>query len=178
MRQRLLVVSLVPSSVLGGFLKEVQSGYRGEEIAVLAGAPPHGCNTDCAANCEMIDWKSQGGLRLVAELRRRRFDRAVVLHGGDQYATRAYWRGAAVALVSGARERAFREAGRSGESGTAVALVGGAGRAALQMVEEMCVAAIGVLLLAPLLVAIGVTDLTEALAGGHPGRSAAGPRKR
>jgi hypothetical protein len=159
----LLTVGLVPPEALAVALGELRLRHPGAEITALLGARTARDGTEWAASDEVIDWRSMNPLALLREVRRRRFHRALLLHGPDQYATRAYWRAATLLLTSGAREKVFREFGRRGEGGPVSGIIGGLLKGAVQMIEEAYVAAMGVLLLVPLLIGMAVVDLTEAL---------------
>jgi hypothetical protein len=99
----------------------------------------------------------------------------VVIHGRDQYASRAYWKAVGLAIGSRARRKAFWEDGRPAERGAARAVLLGALRAGVQAVEEAYVAGMGLVVLAPVVIAAAATDLSEALAGK---RGAGPPAKR
>lgn len=171
----MLVVSLVPLEVLARAVGELRKRDARAEVTTLVGtaevvAAGAGVGAD-----EVLRWHGAGGGGLLARIRGRGFDRLLVAHGGDQYASRAYWKAIALALASRAREKGFWEESSGRERGLAEAvMVGGVG-AAIQVVQETFVAGMGALVLMPMLIGAAVTDLGEALLGR---RAAGGPARR
>ena len=175
MGERVLVVSLAPREVLARAVGELRRRDPEVKVTALLGtAGGEGGHAGVEVD-EILDWHAASGRRVVAEVRERRFDLMLVIHGGDQYASRAYWKAVGLAMGSRARRKAFWEEGRPAERGLPGATLLGVVRAGVQVVEEAYVAGIGVAVLAPVLIAVAVTDLSEALAGK---RGAGPPVKR
>ena len=160
MGSHLLALRLVPPDVFERLLRDLRGRYPQARVTAVAGGEAPGAD-------DVIDWRDIRGLALVRKLRELRPDLVVVAHGRDHYATRAYWKAALLALASGARARAFCE---EGDLRRSYGLLTGAARALWQLAQELCAAAIGLLVFGPLLLMAALTDLTEALAG-VPGRS-------
>ena len=188
MGPRVLLISLVPPAVLARMLQSLRASLPEGHMTALLGAPDAAPSRASARPDELLDWRRLGGRALVAELRRRHLDLVVVAHGGDHCLTCSYWKALALALCSGARAKLLCEEGRLSSQVTRLAhhpstwagllaptsLLGrSAAGAALLAAQEAYVAATGLLLLAPVLLGIVITDLTEALSGG---RSAGGAR--
>ncbi len=155
MARSVLALRLVPTEVFGRLLAELRQTYPDTRIVAVA------TSEETAGADEVIDWRHARPRSLAAELRRRRFDLAVVAHGRDQYATRAYWKAVLLAAIARARETVLCEDGllrrRHG-----IAL--GAIRAALQTLQEFYAGATAGVVLLPLILLVAVADLTEALA--------------
>jgi len=175
MALRVLVVSLAPREVFARAVGELRRRHPEAEVTALFGTAGVEAGHAGVEVEEAIDWHAATGRRLLAEVRRRRFDLMVVIHGRDQYASRGYWKAVGLAAGSRARRKAFWEEGRPAEWGLPRAALLGALRAGVQVVEEAYAAGMGLVVLAPVLIAAAVTDLSEALAGK---RGAGGPRKR
>jgi len=165
MGPRVLALCLVPPDVFARLIEELRARHPESQIAALVGTTASGGAPSLADVDEVLDWRSLGRRALLAEVRKRRFDLLVVAHGRDQYATCGYWKALGLALVSQARAKVFSEDGRWGERGATSAVIGGVANAALQVIQEICVAGLGLLVLLWVLVGVAVTDLTEALAG-------------
>ena len=161
MGAQVLLISIVPTEALETAIWALKTRYPGVRVTALVGAvPPR--NAD-----EVIAWPGLGVRRLRTELRRRQFTVAAVVHGGDQYLRRGFWKAVLVALLSGAQGKALvRPPGRRAIrplSGPELLLAGAAGVAG-RLLAEACV----VLLMAPLLLILAgivATDLSEALSG-------------
>jgi hypothetical protein len=164
---RALVISLVPPEVLAALVAEVRRQDADAEVTVLAAGPVSGVADSC------LSWQAIGRKALLAELSRRRFDRALIAHGRDQYTRLALWQALVVALLSRARRVALCEDGVLGADTGSFRAVARALRGALaRSLVEAYVLAVGVLLL-PVLVGIMVTDVAQAITGGRrPGRRA------
>jgi len=178
MAPRTLAVSLLSPEALAGPVRELRDRHPGE-IVLLAGL----CSEEGAAldgiGDEVLSWRSQRPRDLVRDLRRRRFSRAVLAHSRDQHATRAYWRGIALVLASGAKQKVFLELESRSERGVVGAVFAGALSICLEVLGRVSVAALGALLFALVTGAAAATDASEALAGrGAPGRSARPKRTR
>ena len=172
---RVLMVSLVPREVLARAVAELRRRHPEAEVTALLGtAGVEGGHAGVEAD-EILDWHAATRGRLLAEVRERRFDLMLLIHGRDQYASRTYWKAVGLAIGSRARRKAFWEDGRPADRGLPGAALLGALRAGVQVVEEAYVAGMGVAVLAPVLIAVAVTDLSEALAGK---RGAGPPVKR
>jgi hypothetical protein len=161
MEARALLISIVPTEALEAAIEALKSRYPGAQVtALVASEPPRNAE-------EVIAWGGMGARGVVRELRRREFVVAAVVHGGDQYLHRAFWKAALVAAISGARGKALLEAEAGGEirpiSGSELLLAGVAGAGA-RVITEACVALLALPLLL-ILAGIVVTDLTERLVG-------------
>ena len=156
MASRIIALRLVPPDVFERLLRDLRARHPQAEITAVTG--------DEAGTADgAVDWHTVRGLPLVKKLRGVRPDLAVVAHGRDHYATRAYWKAAFLALASGARARAFCE---EGDLRRAHGLISGAARALWQLAQELCVGALAAMLFCPVLLMTALTDLTEGLAGG------------
>ncbi len=155
MPRRLLAIRLVPTDAFTRLLQELRRGEPDAEVAALA-ASDHIDGAD-----EVIDWRREGGRRLAAELRRRRFDVAVLAHGQDHYATHAYWKAVLLLWLAGARQSILCEEGLLDRR---YSFLAGVGRAVRQAFQELCAGAFALLVLLPVIPLAGVVDLTEALA--------------
>ncbi len=171
---RILAISLVPPETFARILRAVRDQYPEGELVALLGSEGRYDSAD-----EVMLWRSSGARRLIKELRRRRPDLVVVAHGGDQCLTRAYWKAVLLALLAGARQQLlWRDTCRVGMSlharrqgatpavracSKAGFVLRAAGQAVAQLAAEAYVAATG-LLLAPILAAVAITDITEYLA--------------
>ncbi len=178
MASRLLAISLVPTDVFARLLAQLRADHPHARVTALVGHTVGRAAHPLENADEVLDWRSRRAASLVGDLRRRGFDLAVVAHGGDQYATRAYWKAVALSLTSRARERVFREDETGVERGALRAVVGGAALGLVQTVEELYAGAAGLVLLLPLVVAVAATDLSEALVWGRCGRTGERPRER
>lgn len=172
---RVLVVSLAPREVFARAVGELRRRHPEAEVTVLLGTAGGEAGHAAVEVDEAVDWHAASGRRVLAEVRGRRFDLMLVIHGRDQYASRTYWKAVGLAASSRARRKAFWEDGRPAERGVARAALLGALRAGVQVVEEAYVAGMGLVVLAPVLIAAAVTDLSEALGGK---RGAGPPVKR
>ncbi len=161
MARRVLALRLVPTEVFGRLLVELRQTHPDTSIVAVA------ASDERAGADEVIDWRHARPRSLAAELRRRRFDLAVVAHGRDQYATRAYWKAVLLAAIARARETVLCEDGLLARR-HGVGL--GAARAVLQMLQELYAGGMALMVLLPLMLLAGAADLTEALAA-----RAAGP---
>jgi hypothetical protein len=174
--ESILAVGLVPPAALAAVVRQLRAEHPGARIASLATGRGEDDAVPCTRADEVIDWQRRGARGLLADVRRQGFDRVVLVHGPDQYATSGYWKAATLVLLSGCRAKTFREFGRPRESGALGGVVGGAAKAAIQILEEAFVLAIGVLLFTPLVGATALADLTEFLARGRSGRRASLPQ--
>jgi hypothetical protein len=163
MERRLLAVQLVPADVFARLLCRLREENPRAHITAVA-ASEHIAEADAT-----LDWRRTSGGRLAAELRRRRFDVAVLAHGRDHYTTRAYWKAVLLVRLARAREVLLCEEGRLDRQHGFLASTG---RAVLQALEELYAAAFALLILLPLLLAAAATDLTEAAASGAAGGAA------
>ena len=175
MALRVLVVSLAPREVFARAVGELRRRHPEAEVTALLGTAGGEGGHAGAEVDEAIDWHARSRQSLVAEVRRQGFDLMVVIHGSDQYASRAYWKAVGLAASSRARRKAFWEEGHPSGRGLPGAAVLGALRAGAQVVEEAYAAGVGLVVLLPVVIAAAVTDLSEALAGK---RGAGGPAKR
>jgi len=175
MGERVLVVSLAPREVFARAVGELRRRDPEATVTALLGTAGGEAGHVVVEADEILDWHAATGRRVLAEVRERRFDLMLVIHGRDQYASRAYWKAVGLAMGCRARRKTFWEDGRPAERGVARATLLGALRAGVQVVEEAYVAGMGVVVLAPVLIAAAVTDLSEALAGK---RGAGPPVKR
>jgi hypothetical protein len=175
MGARVLVVSLVPREVLARAVGELRERDPKAEVTALVGTAEAVAAGAGSGADEVLRWHGVGGGGLPARIRGRGFDRLLVVHGGDQYASRAYWKAVALTLASRAREKGFWEESSGRERGLAEAVMAGGGGAAIQLVQEAYVAGMGTLVLVPMLIGVAVTDLGEALLGR---RAAGGPARR
>lgn len=192
MGPRVLVLSLVPPAVLEQTLRHLREWLPEARVTALVGADEFAPQCAVSRSDEILHWRYPGGRALLAEVRRRRFDLMIVAHGRDQYLSGTYWKAVALALGSDARAKLFCEEGKlsgrdlqmhdlmgtwAGIRTAAAVLMRGAARAAVQTAEEAYVAGMGVLLLAPVLVGIMLTDMTEAVSRGRPAGGARGREK-
>ncbi len=190
MGPRVLMVSLAPRAVLAQTLGSLRAALPKAHIAALVGPPEATPSRALPQPDELLDWRRLGGRALVAELRKRHLDLVLVVHGADHYLTRPYWKAVVLALCSGARAKLLCQEGKLSSQVARLAertgawaglhtsvslLIQSTARAALLAAQEAYVAAMGLLLLAPVLLGIIVTDLTEALSRG---RSAGAERGR
>jgi hypothetical protein len=161
MAGRLLVISIVPTEALEAAISALKSRYPGVQVTALVGSEPPR-NAD-----ESLAWGALGARGVRAELRRREFEIAAVVHGGDQYLHRAFWKATLVAAVSGAPGKALVRAPAEGAmmplSGPEMMATGAVGAAAM-VATEAWVALLALPLLL-ILTGIAVTDLSEALVG-------------
>ncbi len=171
----MLVVSLAPREVFARAVAELRRRNPDAKVTALSGTAGGEAGHAGVEADETLDWHATSGRRLLAEMRERRFDLMLVIHGRDQYASRTYWKAVGLAASSRARRKAFWEDGRPAERGLPGAALLGALRAGVQVVEEAYVAGMGLVVLAPVLIAAAVTDLSEALGGK---RGAGPPVKR
>lgn len=160
MARRVLALRLVPPEVFARLLVQLRRTHPDTSILAVA------ASDETAGADEVIDWRQARPRRLAAELRRRRFDLAVVAHGRDQYATRAYWKAVLLTAIARARETVLCEDGLLAHR-HGVGL--GAARAVLQMLQELYAGAMALMVLLPLVLLAGAADLTEALAEGAAG---------
>jgi hypothetical protein len=149
---RVLAVRLVPEDVFARLLRSLRTQHPEAHITALA------ASEDIAEADETLDWRRAGRREVAAKLRGQHFDTAVLAHGADHYAARAYWRAVLLVRLSGAREVLLCEEGRLDRS---YSLLAGAGRALLQLLQEICAAGFALAILAPVLVAAGLSDLTQ-----------------
>lgn len=162
MVSRILVISVVPEGPLAALVADLKARYPSASITALVGAEPTGAAS--RASAEFLLWGSLPARRLIGELRGRRFDRAVVAHGGDQCLSRSYWKAVAVALLCGGRRAVLCEDGKLTRSAPAA---GAGGRAAVQLAGEAYVACVGLMLLGVVLLGVVLVEVTEGLAGGR-----------
>jgi hypothetical protein len=163
MERRVLAVRLVPADVFARLLHKLREENPGAHITAVA-ASQHIAEADAT-----LDWRRTSGGRLAAELRRHHFDTAVVAHGRDHYATRAYWTAVLLVRLVRAREVLLCEEGRLDRQH---GFLPSMGRAVLQVLEELYAAAFALLILLPLLLAAAITDLIEAATSAPAGGAA------
>jgi hypothetical protein len=175
---RILAVALAAPRAFEAMLAELRRRYPGATLVALTGqADRAGRRGDGAAD-EYLTWRSLGLRELSADLARRRFDLVIVAHGRDYYATRVYWKGLALALLSRAPGKLFCEDATlpatlvplarlttpgAGVAALVRAAAVGAAKTAVRAGVEVYVGGAGLLLL-PLLAGIALVDGTEALA--------------
>jgi len=167
MAQRLLALRLMPADEFERLLGALRARYPGAEIVALSGAG------EVPEADETIDWRARPRADLLADLRRRDFDLAVVAHGRDQYASRAYWKALALASASGAKARLLCQ---DGDLARCHGLAFGLWRAAVHITQEICAGVLALLLLLPVLLAISLSDIVEPLLERVAGQKA-GQRK-
>jgi hypothetical protein len=178
MRARTLAVSLLSPEALEGFIRGLRDRHPGQ-VVLLAGLYSEDGAASGGVGDEVLSWRSQQPRDLVRDLRRRRFSRAVLAHSRDQHATRAYWKGIALVLASGAKQKVFLELESRSERGIVGAVVAGALSVSLEVLGRFSVAALGALLFTIVTAAVAVTDASEVLVGREvPSRSAKRGRKR
>lgn len=175
MGERVLVVSLAPREVLARAVGELRRRDPEAKVTALLGTAGVEAGRAGMEADEILDWHGGTGRQVLAEVQERQFDLMLVIHARDQYASRAYWKAVGLAIGSRARRKAFWEEGRPAERGLPGAALLGLVRAGVQVVEEAYVAGMGLAVLAPVLIAAAVTDLSEALGGK---RGAGPPVKR
>jgi hypothetical protein len=154
MARRLLVIRLLPAADFDRFLDALRARHADAEIVALSGAG------DSPSADETIDWRAHPRADLLADLRRRGFDLAVVAHGRDHYASRAYWKAFALASASGAKARLLCE---DGDLDSCRGPLFGLWRVAVHVIQEICAAALALLVLFPILLLLSLSDLTESL---------------
>jgi hypothetical protein len=173
---RILAISLVPPATLARVLQALRSQYPEGEAVALVNAQVCYRRAD-----EVMLWPSFRARALIKEIRGRHFDLVMVVHGDDQYLTRAYWKAILVAAVSGSRRKSSWQEGRPApRSGVCSAgmVLWAAMQAARQLAAEAYIAALGCLLLL-IFVGMAATDLTQYLAGrGASSRSVRRPRQK
>jgi hypothetical protein len=166
MPRRLLAIRLLPADDFARLLGALRQRYPDAEIVALSG------DGDVPSADETIDWRARPRRQLLADLRGRAFDLAVVAHGRDQYAARAYWKAVALAAGSGAKARLICE---EGDLDRAHGPAFGLWRAVVHIVQEICAAAIGLLVLIPVLLLTSLSDIVESVlecvAGPKPGQT-------
>lgn len=166
MPRGILAIRLLPADDFARLLGALRERHPDAEIVALSG------DGDVPGADETIDWRSRPRRELLADLRGRGFDLAVVAHGRDQYAARAFWKAVALAAGCGARTRLICEEGDlDGARGPSFGLW----RAAVHVAQELCAAAIGLLVLVPVLLLTSLSDIVESIlervAGPKPGQT-------
>jgi hypothetical protein len=182
----ILVIALVPPEQFAQTMRRVRQDYVGARVVALVASADREARLSACPADEYLVWRALRPLALIRRIRRRGFELAFVAHGSDQYATFAYWKAAAVALTSRARRKLFCQFADAegqgpvaGETAAAMGepvsatrgVLGGVVRALADIAASAYVSVMGVALLMPVLVAITVTDLTEAASGRSGGRA-------
>jgi hypothetical protein len=190
---RIVVVALVPPALFHNLVAGLRARYPGTYLIALIGTKELQDHASHARADEYLHWPSLGTRALIAELRRRRADLLVVAHGRGYYSTLTYWKAVSLALLSGARAKAFCPDGeltqRLVPRGNLAALAGslaavacatgrGIWRTLARRLTTVYISAAG-LLLAPILVGIAISDLAAAPARWtRAGRDWPGRRQR
>lgn len=156
MAQGVLAVQLVPDEEFAELLSELRAGARETRIVVLAAVE------DVPGADETIDWRTHARGSLLAEVQSREFDTAIVAHGMDHYATRAYWK--AVLLVRAARPREIILC-EGGTLASRHSLAAGVRRAFIHVLQECVAGVLGLVVLIPLVLGAVVTDVFARVAG-------------
>jgi hypothetical protein len=156
MARRVLAIQLVPEEEFAELLSELRACDPEAEAVALAAAE------EVPAADGTIDWRQYRRGELMEELRKGRFEKVIVAHGRDHYATRAYWRAILLARAVGAREVVLCEGGAlAGRHGMGA----GGGQAIMHLLQECAAGVLGLVVLVPLILGASVADLLGATVG-------------
>ncbi|MBN1460850.1 MAG: hypothetical protein JXA57_15060 [Armatimonadetes bacterium] len=156
MARQVLALQLVPDKEFAELLSELRAGDRETRIIALAAAD------NVPGADETIDWRGCARGPLLAELRSREFDAAVIAHGLDHYATSAYWKAVLLARAVRPRDIALYEGGATARKHSAGA---GVRRAFMHILQECVAGVLGLVVLLPLVLGAVVTDVFARMTG-------------